>query len=388
MDKNNQISEFSARTFQGFEKLTEKELIGIGAKNIVVRKRTVDFQGTTETMYKANLYLRTATKIVKKISFFRALNENHLKNNLLRIEWQKYLTPKDKFSISYNINSKYFPDVSFISEAFKNNIIQQFRLKKKEFTPAYDTENPDIRFQVQAFNEYFTVFIDSSGDFLFNRNYKAEKTDTDLNEVMAAGMIMLTGWKGNTTFIEPMCGTGTIAFEAALIANNIPPGIYRNFFGFMKWKDFDKALWDKILAEAHQQKKTSKIKIYACDTEPSMISIAKKNLLHAGLLNKIVFEVNNFFSLSPPDEKFTMVFEPPSGERIGKLDILVYYEKLGRFLKENFNSCTCGILSYNRDALSKIALVPKLKVNLLNGKTECFFNKFEIYRKKNEQEAF
>lgn len=386
--KENTLSDFSARTFQGFEHLTEKELQAIGAKNITVRKRTVDFQGTTETMYKANLHLRTATKIVKKVYFFKALNENHLQKNLLKVNWSDYLTPKDRYSLSMNINSKFFKNLAVVNQAVRNSIDEHFKQKQKEFTPAFTTEKPDISFQIHGYNDFFTIYIDSTGDFLFNRNYKAVRTEEDLNEVMAAGMIMLSGWKANTTFIDPMCGTGTIAFEAALMANNIAPGIYREFYGFMKWKDFDKNLWEKVVSEAKQQTKPSKVKIYAYDIEPSLISIAKKNLLHANLHNKIQFEVNDVFSFKPPAEKSTLVFEPPCTERIGKLDILVYYEKLGNRLKESLSSCTLGILCTNKDALAKINLNPRLKVNLLLGKTECFFYKFEIFEKKNREDDF
>jgi len=373
--------ELTARTFQGFEKLVAKELEKIGAKDIFVRKRTVDFRGDLECIYKANLHLRTATKVLKKISFFKAMNEQHLTKNLMSVDWSKYLTAKDKFSISTSVTSKFFYNSSSVGNKFRNCIIDHFKQNKKEFTPTPDNVNPDIRLQIQVFNEFCTIYIDSTGDFLFNRKYRAESTEKDLNEVLAAGMIMLSGWKMNTPLIDPMCGAGTIAFEAALMANNIAPGIYRDYFGFMKWKDFNKNLWEKVMAEAKAGVTTSKVKIYGYDKDPSMISLAKKSLLKANLLNKIHFEVKPYTELSPTQDKGFIVCEPPNTDRIDRTDILTFYERFGKKLKESFNGYSVGVLCPNKDALLKLGFNAKLKISLLNGKTDSFFEKYDIYQK-------
>jgi len=379
------LFELTARTFQGFEKLVAKELEKTGAKDIYARKRTVDFRGDLACIYRTNLQLRTATKILKKISFFKAVNDQYLNKHLMAIDWSKFLMPKDKFNVSVNVSSKFFNNPAFISNKFKNCILEHFKQNKKDFVPDYDANQADIKFHFQVFNEYCTIFIDSTGDFLFNRHYKAENSEEDLNEVMAAGMLLMSNWKPNMTLIDPMCGSGTILFEAAFIANNIPPGIYRSFFGFMKWKDFNKSVWESVVAEAKANIVSPKAKIYGFDKNPVMISLAKKNLIKANLLNKIHFETKAFSELNPPTEKGIIVTEPPSSERIDRTDILTFYERFGNMLKEKFVGYNVAVLCPNKDALLKLKLSPRFKIVLLNGKNESFFETYYVNPKPQKE---
>ena len=369
--------ELVAKTFKGLENVLSNELTSLGARDVKILNRAVSFRGDNELMYKANLWLRTALKILKPIHTFKAKNEVELYKGIAQIDWSEYLTVDDTLSINTMVSSPYFNHSQFVALKAKDAIVDQFRSKFNK-RPSIDTENPTILLNVHLTDDECAVSIDSSGDSLHKRGYRLNSTIAPINEVLAAGMIMLSGWDGNSNFMDPMCGSGTIPIEAALIAYNIPPGIFRKEFGFEKWKDFDRDLFEDVYND-DSKSRDFKHKILASDIDSGAIRIAGENVKNAFLTNKIELQVKAFESVMPPEDGGIIIFNPPYGERIKKNNIEEFYQTIGNNLKRNFPGLEAWIISGNRDALDFIGLHPSKKMTLYNGAIECKYQCFSMY---------
>lgn len=369
--------ELIAKTFKGLESVLANELNTIGAKDVKELNRAVSFKGDNALLYKANLWLRTALKILKPLKTFTARNEVELYKGIAQIDWSEYLNVDDTLSINTVVASPYFNHSQFVALKAKDAIVDQFRAKFNK-RPSIDTENPTILINVHLTDDVCDVSMDSSGESLHKRGYRLNSTIAPINEVLAAGMIMLSGWDGDKNFIDPMCGSGTLPIEAALIAYNIPPGIFRKEFGFEKWKDFDPDLFETVYNDDSQAREFN-YKIFASDIAAGAVRIASENIKNAFLTNKIDLQVKAFENVRPPEDGGIVIFNPPYGERIKKTNIQEFYQSIGNHLKKNFTGCEAWMISGNKEALDFIGLHPSKKMTLFNGAIECKYQRFTMY---------
>ena len=370
----------TAKTLAGLEDILVEELKEIGATEIEKGTRVVFFQGDDKILYKANLLCRTALKILKPIRNFRVTDEEDLYNKVKKINWLKYLSLNETFRIDATVSSDSFKHSQFVALKTKDAIADFFREKTDNKRPSVDTFRPNLRVDVYIFKDDCTISIDSSGETLFKRGYRTKANIAPMNEVLAAGLIKLTGWKGDTDFYDPMCGSGTLLIEAAMLAHNIPAGYFRNEFGFELWRDFDKELWAEIFVEAERNIKRPEIKIQGSDIDWEAIKITKNNIANAQLTDYIEVKKFSFEKSEPSEEKAVVVMNPPYGERMQVQDIKVFYKSIGDKLKQDFQNKDVWILTCNMEALKSIGLKTSRRINLRNGNLECKFVKYEMYR--------
>jgi len=372
--------EIIAKTLFGFENVLANELKNIGAEDIRPLNRAVSYKGDNSILYKSNYLLRTALRIIKPIMRFSVLNEKQLYERVKKMKWENYLSLNQTFAVDCVLNSEVFNHSQYIALKTKDAIVDRFR-NKVGSRPSVNTENPDIRINVHVSNTSITISLDSSGNSLDKRGYKLSSAKAPLSEVLAAGIILLSEWDCESTFIDGMCGSGTIPIEAALIARNIPAGSFRKF-GFENWNDFDKDLWSKIKNDADELIKDYSKKIIAYDINKFSIMSSKENAVRAGVDDLISFEKNNFFETSYNSEKAIIIMNPPYGERMDdeEEDMAVLYEKIGSHLKHSYNGCDAWIFSGNLDAIKLIGLKPSKKIKLFNGAIECKLHKYELYK--------
>lgn len=377
-EKPSEDFQMIAKTMFGLEEILAAELLKLGAREIEPLNRAVSFVGDKGFMYKANLCLRTALKILKPIATFKMHDEIDLYKKISKIPWEEYLTVDDSIVVDSVLNSEVFTHTQFISQKTKDAIVDRFR-EKFEKRPSVDKDNPDLRINIHVFNHDCTVSLDSSGESLHKRGYKVDVNKAPMNEVLAAGLVMMSGWEKHRHFVDPMCGTGTLLIEAALWANNIPPGYYRDEFAFERWKDFDKELFDMIYNAAIAKIKNDVQNIRGGDASRNVIRIAKNNVLEAKLEDTIRLEVADFENFQPDEGRGVVIMNPPYGERMNKDDSEALYKSIGDTLKKNFNGYDAWIISSNMEALKNVGLRPSRKIKLFNGALECRFMKYEMY---------
>ncbi len=371
-------SQFLAKTFQGLETVLAQELQQLGAKNIQMLKRAVSFSGDQKLLYRANLELRTALRILVPFHTFRARHESAFYSKVKAIDWSQFMQPADTLAIDALTHSKYFKHSKYIALKTKDAIVDQFRDNFGR-RPNINTVNPTLRVNVHINDDQCTLSLDSSGESLHKRGYRNEALEAPINEVLAAAMILLSGWKKDCDFIDPMCGSGTILIEALRIARNIPAQSQREDFGFKKWKNFDKGLWEEILKVSVENQTTFAHKIYGFDKDFQAIRIAERNAEAAGLAGQIVLERKKFEALQAPSGKGILMFNPPYDERLKEEQVNEFYEMIGERMKHAFPGYEAWIISSNREALKHIGLRPSRSITLFNGALECKFLKYELY---------
>ncbi len=369
---------YVVKTLMGLESLLIQELEELGAEDIRPLLRGASFKGDLKMLYRANLELRTAIRILKPFWHFQARNEDELYYQIQRINWTKHLTLKHTFAIDSVAHSRYFRHSKYAGLKTKDAIVDQFR-DRFDKRPNVNTVSPDLRLNVHIYEDEVNLAYDSSGDSLHMRGYRREVGDAPINEVLAAGMIMLTGWKGDSIFIDPMCGSGTLLAEAAMIASNTPAGWNRERFGFQKWKNFNQKIWDEVLAEAKAKIKKPSHPILGFDSDFKTVRMAERNLDTAGMLDYVEIKRMKFQKLEAPEEKGILVTNPPYDERLKEADILEFYGMIGDQLKQQFKGYEAWLISSNADAIKRIGLRASKKIPLQNGALECRFLKFELY---------
>lgn len=375
--------ELIAKTMQGLEDVLAKEITDLGGDQVQIGRRMVSFTGDKALMYKANLHLRTAIRILKPILSFNAKDPDEVYEQIRKIQWEDYLSPEQTFLIDTVVYSEFFRHTKFLSYRVKDAIADYFNEKFGK-RPSVRLTNPDLYIHVHVSHNLCTVSLDSSGESLHKRGYRVDQTEAPLNEVLAAGMLLLSGWNGQCNLIDPMCGSGTLLIEAALIALKIPPGIYRKYFAFEKWKDFDAELFKKLLNEESDESEFN-FKIYGSDISPQAIHIAEKNIRSASLSKYIQLETKAIQKISKAPENGILVTNPPYGERISSNDLLGLYESIGERLKHAFPGYTAWILSYREECFDKIGLRPSARFKLMNGPLDCEFRKYEIFSGKRKE---
>ncbi len=371
---------FHAKTLKGLENVLAEELRILGADNIDPVNRGVNFTGGRALLYKANFCLRTALRILMPISRFSAHNEQRLYTNISRIDWSQYLTVKKSFVIDAVVFSKVFTHSLYVEQKIKDAIVDQFR-EKSSLRPPVNTKNPDVRINVHVNETSFLVSLDSSGDSLHKRGYKTQSHLASINEVLAAGMVLLTDWHGEKPFIDPMSGSGTIAIEAALIAGNIPPGVFRKRFAFEDWLDFDQTLYERVLENIPATREIN-VPILASDVDPEAIQMIRANVRSAKLEDVITISKIDFREYPEQLDNALVIMNPPYGERLVVSDIEALYGDIGTTLKHKFGGSKAWLFTSNLEALKHVGLKPDKKITLHNASLECKYVKYSLFKGK------
>lgn len=369
--------ELIAKTFMGLEEVLAQELTQLGANNVKIGRRMVSFTGDKEMMYRANFQLHTAIRILKPIKHFRASSADDVYEAVKNIDWSKYIERGKTFSVDSVVYSEEFRNSRFVTYKVKDAIVDQFR-ETTGTRPNISISNPDIRLHIHISDDQATLSLDSSGESLHRRGYRQETTEAPLNEVLAAGMILKTGWKGEKDFIDPMCGSGTLLIEAALIARNISPGVFRKEFAFEKWNDFDAELFDNIYNDDSREREFEH-HIYGYDIDMRAVNTALLNVRAAGFLKDITVKEGDFKNFKTPEKPAIMITNPPYGERISTPNLLGTYKMIGERLKHAFAGNEAWVLSYREECFEQIGLKPSIKIPLFNGSLECEFRKYAIF---------
>lgn len=365
-----------AKTMFGLEEVLAEELKMLGAQNIKIMNRAVGFKGDKGFMYKANLNLRTALRVLKPIAHFQAHDEKELYQRLCEIDWTKFLDINNTFATHATTHSEVFTHSKYASLVMKDAIADTFR-KKFNKRPNVDPDMPNLSINLHIAKYTCTVSLDSSGESLHKRGYKLDAVTAPMNEVLAAGLILLSNWNKTSNFHDPMCGSGTLLIEAALIAYNIPVNIFRRHFGFEKWKDFDEALWETIKYASLDKEKEYHGKITGSDNFQKAVRITRGNIENALMRDNITVTNSDFFDTEIKSGTF-VISNPPYGERID-LGINDFYDKVGSTLKHNYQGCIIWLISSDIENMKFIGLRPSKKIKVMNGELECSFRKFEVY---------
>ena len=400
-----------AKTFKGLEEVLAQELIELGANEVQLERRAVSFKGDKAMLYRANLCLRTALRVLVpvrveslkiKVDRSRKVESRKTKTESKKpedqvyeiaksVKWERYMTEDSTFAIDATVYSDSLRNSRFVTYRVKD-AIADYWTEKTGKRPNVNTEDPDVRINVHIANEQVTVSLDSSGESLHKRGYRVATTEAPISEVLAAGMLLMAGWKGQCDLYDPMCGSGTIPIEAALIARNIAPGVFRKAFAFEKWPDFDEELWSEIYNDDSKERDFAH-KIYGSDASFYAVQQAMKNVKSAGVqkdveLRQIRMEELKVESLELKEvesEKIVMI-NPPYGERLASnKDMEELYGKIGTALKHQFTGATAWIISSNEAAMKCIGLKPSKKMRLLNGELDCQFNKYELFAGKRSE---
>ena len=371
--------EIVVKTFLGIEDVLMEELEELGAKDIKKLKRAVSCKGDKRLVYKINLMARSALRVLIPIATFEAKKEETLYYHIKKIDWSKYMDVNETLAITSSVHSKYFTHSQYVALKSKDAIVDQFRENTTK-RPNVNTVSPHLAVNIHIYEANVTVSIDTSGQSLHKRGYRKEFFVAPINEALAASLILLTGWKGETTFMDPMCGSGTILAEAAMIATNTPPQLNRDYFAFKKGKNFDEKLWNEVVEEAMNNIKEPTCKIWGFDKSFQSIRIAERNLEYAKMREFIQLKRKDFEKNSAPDNEGVIVTNPPYGERIETSeDIVEFYQMIGTTLKHKFHGYTAWIISSNFEAMKLVGLRPSKKHTLYNGALQCKYHKYELY---------
>ena len=380
----NQEFSMLAKTFKGLEQVLAKELIELGANNVQIERRAVSFTGDLRMLYTANFCLRTASRVLVPIATFKAKKTDDIYEQVKALNWAEYMTPKTTFQIDATVYSDLFRHSQFITYRVKDAIVDYW-MEHGGVRPSVQLTNPDIYLNIHIAGDSVTLSLDSSGESLHKRGYRVANTQAPINEALAAGMLLLAGWQGQGDFYDPMCGSGTLLIEAALIARNIAPGIYRKGFAFEKWANFDADLFEDIYSDDSRERDFQH-KIYGSDAGFYAVQVATKNIESANLQRDIEVKQIRVQELKTENGKgktegALVMMNPPYGERLSQdKDVLRLYQDIGTTLKHQFCGATAWIISSNEEALKCIGLRPAKRVRLMNGELECLFNQYELFK--------
>jgi putative N6-adenine-specific DNA methylase len=368
-----------AKTLVGLEDLLVQEITSAGGKNVKTLNRAVSFTGDKACMYRVNYTCRTALRVLKTIGVFPVRNEHELYYRISQIDWFQYLDEYQTFAVDAFVGNSKITNSHYASLKVKDAIVDLFRRHGGE-RPSVDIEKPDLRINLHLSGEQCTLSLDSSGESLHKRGYRQQQGEAPINEVLAAGMILLSGWDGSRPFLDPMCGSATMLVEAAMIAKNIPSGYFRQGFGFMLWDDFDRQLWERLKQQSDGRIARQNPEIYGCDVNQRVLTAAAGNVRQAGMndfvnLKQVAFEN----SKAPTDLPGVIVTNPPYGERIQKTDLTGFYKSIGDALKKSYSGWEAWLITSDYSALKSVGLRTSRKIKLYNGPLECRFVKYELY---------
>ena len=366
-----------AKTFLGLEGVLADELRALGAEDVTEGNRVVYFKGDKEMLYRANFACRTAVRILKPLLTLRSSGADDLYEQLKTFDWDQLMTVRTTFAIDATVYSEDFSNSRFVTYRVKDAIADFFNEKYGK-RPSIRLDNPDIRLDVHISGRDVTLSLDSSGEPLFKRGWRVAQTDAPINEVLAAGIIMLSGWDGKTDLVDPMCGSGTFLIEAALIGANIAPGVYRNSYAFQLWPDYDADLFEQIYNDDSAEREFTH-KIYGSDIEGKAIAIARANVKNAGLNKYIELERRDFNDIDLVPEGGTLISNPPYGERLNVEDIEMLYQSMGSKFKHVFRGYNVWLICYNDDLYHNVGLKPSVRYKLNNGGLDCELLQYVIF---------
>lgn len=386
-----------AKTFKGLEPVLAQELTELRASDVAIERRAVSFTGDKELLYRANFCLRTAIRILVPIATFKAKDADAVYQQAKQIDWSQYMNVSTGFAIDATVYSETFRHSKYVTYRVKD-AIADYWTEKIGKRPSVKLTDPDLQLNVHIANETVTLSLDSSGDSLHKRGYRVATTEAPINEVLAAGLLKLAGWNGQTDLYDPMCGSGTFLIEAALIALNIAPGVFRKGFAFEKWMDFDKALFEQIYNDDSQERPFTH-HIYGSDASFYAVQQAIKNIRESGMqryidvhqiriqelkdpFNSQLSKLDGFSQLSTLNSKLSplVIINPPYGERLAQdKDVMRLYGDIGSALKHHFAGAKAWIISSNEDALKCIGLKPSKRIRVMNGELDCLFNQYELF---------
>lgn len=367
-----------AKTIYGFEDLVANELKSLGAMNVEKGMRMVSFEGDKGFMYKVNLASRTAVRVLKPVSEFSAFTENNLYDGIRAIDWSQYLDADETLAIDTTVFSEYFNHSLYVAQKSKDAIADQFREKFGK-RPSVDLRNPHLRINIHIRQHAVSVSLDSSGEPLYKRGYRSMTNEAPINESLAAGLLILAGWEGQCDFLDPMCGSGTILVEAALMATNTPAGINRSEYGFIKWRDWDPALYDTIRQSLIKRTRPFDHSITGLDKDTAVLAKARENIEQAGFGKTIKVKQENFFdSRKRNDGPLLMLFNPPYDERIS-VDTENFYASIGDTLKKGYPGTIAWLITANLEALKSVGLKASRRIEVANGQLDARLVKYEMY---------
>ncbi len=371
------MKDLLATTLYGLENELGRELESLGAGSVRIHNRAVSFAGDAAMMYRANYQLRTALRILKPLRSFPAHNEEDIYRGVRDMQWEQYMSPRDLLAVETVLVSGRYRHSGFISQRVKDGIVDRFRVRFGK-RPSVDLKNPDLRIHIHLNDTHCSVSLDSSGESLHKRGYRTQPYKAPLNEVLAAGMILLSRWDPEQAFLNPMCGSGTLCIEAGMIARGLPGGYYRNGFGFQKWKDYDPALFESIRRERYL-KKQDDFRILACDIAFPAIRAAQQNLATAGLLGKVELLKTSFDSWNTSLKEGVLIMNPPYGERLEESNLQELYRNIGDTLKQKYTGFQAWVLSGNPGAMKHLGLRTGKKLTLYNGPIQCKYHYYDLY---------
>ncbi len=370
--------EIKVTTFFGLEEILAKELLQLGGKNIEPFKRGVSVTGDLGFLYKANLCLHTALKVLIPITKFTANNEHELYDAIKLIEWEKFIDTTDSIMVESVLNTELFVHSLFVSQKAKDAIVDRFREKTGK-RPDVDIIRPMFKLYIHVYKNEVSLNLDSSGDPLYKRGYRSDINEAPMKEVLASGLVKLSGWEPHLLLIDGMCGAATIGIEAALWANNIPPGYYRNDFTFMRWRNFDEKLYETIFESSISKIKNNPVTILSNDIDNQTLKKASINVKNAKVDDVITCSNQSFFDIVPDRPTGTIILNPPYGERLPVADIQAMYKEIGSKLKKDFQNFNAWIISSSPEAIHSIGLRPSRRIQIYNGALECRYLKYELY---------
>jgi putative N6-adenine-specific DNA methylase len=371
-------SEYIAKTVSGLEEVLLGELQSIGAENIIPLKRAVGFDGPPGIMYRANYCCRTALRILKPLKSFEVPDQQSLYDSIAAIPWEDLLDPSNTMAVDSIITDSVFTNSQYVSLKTKDAIVDRIR-SKHGTRPSVNLDKPDLRINVHIHKKSCSVSLDSSGRSLHKRGYRISAGLAPLNEVLAAGLIMLSGWDGISPFVDPMCGSGTLLIEAAMKAGNIPPAFFNPEFGFMRWKEYDPEAWFRIKEEEDGKITDIGCLIHGCDISAKAVDSVRENIRFAKLTDKIRIETSSFENFIPPGDSGIVVTNPPYDERLHVNDMTAFYRTIGDVFKKKYKGYNAWVISSDLRALKFIGLHPSRKITVFNGPLECRFVRFTLY---------
>jgi putative N6-adenine-specific DNA methylase len=367
-----------AKTISGLEDVLAIELSVLGAGDVMKLNRAVSFSGDTELMYGINYACRTALRILKPLFHFEIQEQKDLYDKIYEFPWEEYLDESHSLAIDAVISYTVFTNSQFVAQRSKDAIVDRLRDKLGK-RPSVDLENPDLKVNVHLFKDSCTVALDSSGQSLHRRGYRKSTGPAPINEVLAAGLVKLSEWDLVTPLFDPMCGSGTLLIEAAMLAKNMPSGYFREEWGFMKWKDFDATLWEKVKADRIALISEARLQMHGSDRSDRAIDSARENLRFTNLYEDITLEIKSFEDSKPPFEKGFIISNPPYDERLQIEDSLVFYKMIGDTLKRKYAGYTAWLISSDIETIKFIGLRPSRRIPVFNGPLECRFVKFDLF---------
>jgi putative N6-adenine-specific DNA methylase len=374
-----------AKTVAGLEGVLAEELASMGAENVMVLNRAVSFMSDQSLMYRSNFQCRTALRILKPLFHFEITDQGDLYREISDFAWENFIRPDQTLAIDAVISYTVFTNSQYVAQRTKDAVVDRIR-KVSGQRPSVDLDNPDLKINVHIFKDQCTVALDSSGQSLHRRGYRQSTGPAPLNEVLAAGLLRLSGWDKETPLLDPMCGSGTLLIEAAMLAGNIPAGMHRKQWGFMKWNDFDPELWESVRSEGISEMQKPVVPLHGADRSPRAVAAALENLQFSGLEKSINIEGCALSELDPPFEKGFMIFNPPYDERIKIEDSLAFYKMIGDSLKQNFTGYTAWLISSDLDSVKFIGLRPSRKIHIFNGPLECRFLRFDLFKGRSKSQ--